>query len=183
MRLTLKLAALGMVLAFGMTACSDDSGTTPTPDKGMDKEAGVTPDMGATEGGAGDMAAAGGKCDNATDKANVGKTWGGKDLTTLISDNSTTCLAAGDEAAIKACLIAEVKKTTGTDISDDCMGCFADSALCAATNCAAKCVPSLGGDPTGADCIACRCGTNPASINCVKVYEDCSGLTASTTCN
>jgi hypothetical protein len=177
MRLTLKIAALGMVLAFGMTACSDDSGTTPTPDQGMKKDGMMTPD-GTTPTPDGTTptpdGAAAGACTSATDKANVGKQYGGKTLTELISAQAACLLDPNP----KTCLVNALKTATNSEITEPCLGCFADSALCSATNCAV-CIA----DATSAACKTCRCGDNPAKINCVKTYEDCSGLTSDVTCN
>ena len=178
MRLMKTFAALSMVLAFGLTACSDDSGETPKSDTGTQK------DMAAGDMKAGDMAAQGdgstptGACANATDSANIQKQYDGKTLVQIVGAQ-TACVSQPTDDKKKECIVTNVKAATNNEISEACIGCFAASALCSITQCPTTCIT----DPTGADCTKCRCGDNTNKVNCVTEFATCAGVPASTQCN
>jgi hypothetical protein len=180
MKLMSNLMVLAIVCAFGAMACSDDDNNTPTPDKGVQDQA-VT-DQSAGDQSAGDQSTSDtsgstGKCDNTSDKAAIQKTWGtpAQDLSTIVAGQQA-CLLQTDP---KKCILDNIRTATNGDVSDDCLGCYADSALCGAANCLAPCTAN---PPTPAACDSCRCGDNTAKVNCVAAFEACSGVSSTTTC-
>ncbi|HYC53483.1 MAG TPA: hypothetical protein VEL28_00890 [Candidatus Binatia bacterium] len=77
-----------------------------------------------------------------------------------------SCLAQQD---ISACIATCVAGATG--LSQECAGCFGDSAECGITNCAGVCAAN----PSGAPCLTC------VATNCGEAQAACMGTPTTTT--
>jgi hypothetical protein len=118
-------------------------------------------------------------CTNDSDMAGVQATYAdGASAADIASACGMQCFQAMGMALSNECVVDCMRTGTNSDISDACMGCFGGSVVCTVANCALICAA----DPSSAECAACRCGGNPASVNCVDVYSNCSGIPATGQC-
>ena len=161
-------------------AGSHGAADTGTADTGVVADAGEAPVDDAGEAPAADAGPAPtNACTNDSDMAGVQATYANDaSAADIASACGLQCFQAMGMALSNECVGDCMRTGTNSDISDACMGCFGGSVVCTVANCALACAA----DPASAACGACRCGDNPASVNCVDVYSTCSGIPATGQC-
>ncbi len=152
---------LALILPLALTGCGDDRGGG----------GGGGADAGGGGTDAGETAA---MCDNASDRAALDATYpdgsgAERTIQQIARDCAFECLGepeAEQEACANECIARE------SDVSAGCASCVTASVGCARDYCITDCLS----DPDGMACLACRCGGNPESINCLDVFTACSGV-------
>lgn len=66
----------------------------------------------------------------------------------------------------------------GDDLTEECLDCYGETVACGAAWCTGPCAA----DTSSPGCIACRCGDNTASVNCIREFDLCSGIPPATIC-
>lgn len=110
------------------------------------------------------------------DRSDLGTT---KDqtLTDLAGDLGLVCVLGGESAAgLTFCVRDGLVRVTDKGVSAGCATCYGESVRCSAAHCIAECQA----DKTSMACTSCRCGNNPAKVNCIDVFGDCAGVPTST---
>jgi len=164
------LIALSITALMGFAvACGDDDGPAPTPDAGPMVDAFMPPTC--------DPA---GACCAPADLQAVGVTM--YDYMTMSLDYGDIASVCGQGCALDAdpatCTAACIDMATMTSASAGCRDCFVGSVLCGIQNCVGECIA----DATAPACLACLCGTNAMSVNCIQNAVDCTGI-PSTRCD
>jgi len=161
---TLKLSALVFAtLTLTLTGCGDDD-----PDPMTMVDAGTPGDCHT----AGAIVATG-MCASDSDLTGTCADYSGSGIADIASTCGVGCLTNPDQGACTTmCILAQ----TSNGVSTDCANCYTASVGCAAMNCLTECAA----DPAGAACLACRCGTNTAMVNCIDVFTACSGIPSDT---
>ena len=89
---------------------------------------------------------------------------------------ATGCPAATVQAlttCVVDCTQAIIEEVTGSELTEDCAGCYGASVACSA----ALCATSGCANPTSPGCIQCRCEND-----CTPGFDRCSGLPPSGDC-
>ncbi|MBX3251772.1 MAG: hypothetical protein KF901_31630 [Myxococcales bacterium] len=161
--ISIRVIAATIVMAMA-PGCGDDDDTSGT-------DAGV------------DSGMAGGACTNPSDgpaimRADYGPMMD-KSVANIATEQGTACALGGSTGdALQSCTRDAIVEQTEMAVSSGCADCFALSVRCSVENCISVCVA----DPTGTECIACRCGDNAAMEDCDQAFRDCSGV-PTTTCD
>lgn len=106
-----------------------------------------------------------GACTNAADLAIIQAA--NPDPADVAGQCGLACLGDGDPRACSADCVANGKgNITGTGLTADCSGCYADTIKCAIDNCVAVCL-----NPDSQECASCR-----ENAGCNDAFYTCSGL-------
>jgi hypothetical protein len=165
----------GLTLAVAAFGCDSDSGNPAGSGGSGGGEGGAG---GAGEGGAGGVGgapAATDYCDNMDDlmklegdeppdatstACGTAAAITNPELCTPTSDGYATCLATGNDGA-----------TTGSELSADCLSCWADLTCCTLAKCSVLVGGPCAGTPMpGDECEMCT------DLECGDAFEACSGL-------
>jgi hypothetical protein len=97
-------------------------------------------------------------------------------LSQIARREGTNCVLGGAMDVV-GCVRDALVMETEMAVSAACATCYGVSVACSADNCAGPC---LTGTPE--ECLACQCGGNDMSCNCIEQFTLCSGL-PSTMCD
>lgn len=92
--------------------------------------------------------------------------------------NTMSCTSAEIDPLVDCvvtCLNDTVESITGSTLTAECSACYGDSVACSAANCATS---GCGSNPSGNQCVQCRC-----DFDCTPGFDRCSGLPSSGACD